>query len=63
MKKRILSLVLAVVMLLGAMPLCASANNEETQINEIAFEFDLDGVIGKKFADYIKAFISFGEVF
>ena len=52
MKKRILSLVLAVVMLLGAMPLCASANNEETQINEIAFEFDLDGVIGKKFADY-----------
>lgn len=52
MKKRILSLFLAVVMLLGAMPLSASAANEVKQINEIKFEFDLQAVIGKKFADY-----------
>ena len=44
MKKRILSLVLAVFMLFGAMPLCASADNAGTQINEISFEFDLKGV-------------------
>ncbi len=50
MKKRILSLILTVVMLLGAMPLCASA--ESTQINEISFEFDLQAVIGKKFDEY-----------
>ncbi len=52
MKKRILALVLAVVMLFGAMPLCASADNEGTQINEISFEFDLQAVIGKKFYEY-----------
>lgn len=52
MKKRILSLVLAVFMLFGAMPLCASADNADTQIDEISFEFDLKGVVGKKFADY-----------
>ena len=52
MKKRILSIVLAVVMLFGAMPLCASADSEDTQINEISFEFDLQAVIGKRFADY-----------
>lgn len=52
MKKRILSLILAVVMLLGAMPLSASAANEYTQIDEISFEFDLKAVIGKKFAEY-----------
>ncbi len=52
MKKRILSFVLAVVMLFGAMPLSAGAANADTQINEISFEFDLKGVVGKKFADY-----------
>ncbi len=50
MKKRILSIVLAVVMLFGAMPLCASA--ESTQIDKISIEFDLHGVIGKKFYEY-----------
>ncbi len=50
MKKRLLSLILAIVMLFGAMPLCASAEN--TEINEISFEFDLQAVIGKTFADY-----------
>lgn len=52
MKKRILSLVLAVVMLLGTMPLCVSAKDEGTPINEISFEFDLQAVIGKKFDEY-----------
>lgn len=52
MKKRILSLILAVVMLLGALPLSASAENQGTQIDEISLEFDLQAVIGKTFADY-----------
>lgn len=50
MKKRVLSLILTVVMLLGAMPFCASA--ESAQINEISFEFDSQAVVGKKFSEY-----------
>lgn len=50
MKKRVLSLILTVVMLLGAMPFCASA--ESAQINEISFEFDSQSAVGKKFSEY-----------
>ncbi len=52
MKKRILSLVLAVIMLLGAMPVCASAEAEDTLISEISLKFDVQAVIGKTFYEY-----------
>lgn len=52
MKKRILSLTLAVVMLLGVMPLCASAEDERTPITEMSFQIDMEAVIGKKYYEY-----------
>lgn len=52
MKKRMLSFALAVVMLFGALPLCASAEDVGTPITEISFEFDMQAVIGKKYYEY-----------
>lgn len=52
--KKLTAIILSVILVIMAMPLCASAINKETQIDEISIEFDLQEVIGKKFYEYVE---------